>query len=84
MATLTIDNKQYDMETISSEAKAKLESARFCEQKIEQLEAELAIARTARAAYLQALPPLLSDNSLLPGKKAVKKTKPKTKTPSKH
>jgi len=65
MAILTIDDKQYDLEKISTEAKAKVDSARFCERKIEQLEAELAVVRTARAAYLQALPALLNDDALL-------------------
>jgi len=70
MATLTIDDKRYDIEKLSSEAKAKLDSARFCESKLEQLEAELAVVRTARAAYLQALPALLSDEALVTGKVA--------------
>lgn len=89
MATLTIDNKQYDIEKISAEAKAKLESARFCEQRIEQLEAELSIVKTARSAYLQALPPLLNDDSLVPEKKPITKAKAssapkKTKSAVKH
>ncbi|UZE95135.1 DUF6447 family protein [Alkalimarinus alittae] len=64
MAKLTIDDKQYEIDKLPPEAKAKLDSARFCEQKIEQLEAEIAIARTARAAYLQSLPSLLTDDAL--------------------
>jgi len=65
MAILTIDEKQYDLDKVSADAKAKVDSARFCEKKIEQLEAELAIVRTARAAYLQALPGLLTDDALI-------------------
>lgn len=82
MATLTIDDKQYDIDKISPEAKAKLDSARFCEQKIEQLEAELAIARTARTAYLQSLPSLLTDDALSLSATPItnKKPTPKPKT----
>ncbi len=93
MSSLTIDGKQYDLEKLPAEAKAKLESARFCEQKIQQLEAELSIVRTARAAYLQALPALLSDEALVDSslkavvknaveKKVAKKAAPK-KAPAK-
>ena len=72
MATLTIDNKQYEIEKLSPEAQTKLNSARFCDQKIEQLEAELAVVRTARTAYLQALPDLLNNDAIVsaPAKKA--------------
>lgn len=70
MPTLSINDKHYDIEKISPEAKAKLDSARFCEKKIEQLEAELAVVRTARAAYLQAMPALLSDDALISDKVA--------------
>jgi hypothetical protein len=63
VANLTIDNKVYDIDKLSPEAKAKLESARFCDKKIEQLEAELAITRTARVAYLQAMAALLNDSA---------------------
>jgi len=72
MAILSINDKHYDIEKISPEAKAKLDSARFCEQKIEQLEAELAVVRTARASYLQAMPALLSDTALISDKLTTK------------
>jgi len=65
MAILTLNDKQYDIEKLSPEAQAKLNSARFCEQKIESLEAELAIIKTARSTYLQALPELVSDSALV-------------------
>lgn len=65
MANLTVDGKQYDLEKLPADATAKLESARICEQKIQQLEAELSIVRTARGAYLQALQGMLSDDALL-------------------
>jgi hypothetical protein len=92
MATLTIDGKQYDIEKIPAEAKAKLDSARFCDKKIEQLEAELAVVRTARSAYLHALPALMSDDALVasapeekkPAAKIRKAITPKDKSAAKH
>ncbi|WP_293267675.1 DUF6447 family protein [Neptunomonas sp.] len=83
MATLTIDNKQYEIEKLSPEAQTKLNSARFCDQKIEQLEAELAVVRTARTAYLQALPDLLNNDAIVsaPAKKAAAK-KPTVRKPA--
>ncbi len=89
MASLTIDGKQYDLDKLPAEASAKLDSARFCEQKIQQLEAELSVVRTARAAYLQALPALLSDEALVDSslktvvKKAVEKKSTKKAAPKK-
>ncbi len=85
MANITIDGKQYDFEKLSDEAKGKLESVRFCEQRLQQLEAELAVVRTARGAYLQALPALLSDDALVPSvlNGVVKKAAPKKAAPKK-
>lgn len=83
MATLTIDDKQYEIEKLNPEVKKKLNSARFCDQKIEQLEAELAVLRTARTVYLQALPGLLNDDAIVPApaKKAAAK-KPAARKPA--
>jgi len=72
VASLTIDDKQYDLDKLSPEVKAKLESVRFCEQKIQQLEAELSVVKTARAAYLQSLPALLTDDMLSGSGKTLK------------
>ena len=70
MATLNLDGKLYDLEKISPEAKAKIDSARFCDKKIAELEAEIAVLRTARAAYLGALPLLVKDDALLADQEA--------------
>lgn len=55
MATLTVEGKQYDVETLSDEAKALMNSITFTDNKIAQLESELAMARTARNSYVQQL-----------------------------
>ncbi len=75
MAILTLNDKQYDIEKLSPEAQAKLNSVRFCEQKIESLEAELSIIRTARSAYLQALSELVSDGALVTEEEPAKEVK---------
>lgn len=94
MPTVNIDNKLYELSKLSDDARAKLESVRFCDQKIQQLEAELAVARTARSAYLQSLTSLLDDSALVatkensvakkaPAKKAAAKKAPAKKAPAK-
>ncbi|WP_153110548.1 DUF6447 family protein [Propionivibrio limicola] len=60
MPTIKIDNQDYDLDQLSDEAKAQLASLRVTDAEIQRLQAQLAIARTARNAYsralLQALP----------------------------
>ena len=55
MATLNIDNKEYDVDTLSDECKAQLASIQFVEQELARLQATAASLQTAKAAYLQAL-----------------------------
>jgi type II secretory pathway component PulM len=55
MATLKIDNKEYDLDALSDECKAQLASIQFVEQELVRLQAQAAALQTAKAAYLQAL-----------------------------
>ncbi len=55
MATLKIDNKEYDLDTLSDECKAQLASLQFVEQELARLQAKAAAFQTAKNAYLQAL-----------------------------
>ncbi len=55
MTTLKINNKEYDLETLSPESKAQLVSIQFVEQELVRLQAQVAAFQTAKAAYLQAL-----------------------------
>ncbi len=55
MATLKIDNKEYDLDSLSDECKAQLASIQFVEQELVRLQAKAAALQTAKAAYLQAL-----------------------------
>ena len=55
MPTIKIDNKEYDLDTLSDECKAQLASIQFVEQELARLQAQAAVLQTAKIAYLQAL-----------------------------
>ncbi len=55
MATLKIDNKEYDLDSLSDECRSQLASIQFVEQELVRLQAKAAALQTAKAAYLQAL-----------------------------
>ncbi len=59
MPTIKIDNKDYDLDTLSGEARAQLISLQATDQEIQRLQIQLAIAQTARNAYAKALQELL-------------------------
>ncbi len=59
MAIIKIDGTDYDSETLSSEVKAQLLSLQLTDQRIAQLQQDLAITQTARNAYAGALTNLL-------------------------
>ena len=60
MPTIKIDNKDYDTDKLSDEAKAQLISLQATDAEIQRLNIQLAIAGTARNAYAKALQELLS------------------------
>jgi hypothetical protein len=55
MATITIDNKQYELESISDDAKSQLASIQFVDSELVRLQAKAAALQTARIAYAKAL-----------------------------
>jgi hypothetical protein len=55
MANITIDNKQYDLDQLSTEAQAQLASLQFCDGELARLQAQAAALQTARKAYAAAL-----------------------------
>ena len=55
MPTLNIDNKEYDLDTLSIECKAQLASIQFVDQELARLQAQAAVLKTAKASYLQGL-----------------------------
>jgi uncharacterized small protein (DUF1192 family) len=52
---VTIDEKEYLISDLSDQAKAELGSMNIVDQKIANLQQEIAIMQTARNAYAQAL-----------------------------
>ena len=55
MPTITIDNKPYDLDSLSPEAKAQLASLQFVDAELARLQAQAAALQTARMAYAKAL-----------------------------
>ena len=55
MATITIDGKEYDTNTLSDETKAQLGSLRYVDSELARLQAQVAALQTARIAYGRAL-----------------------------
>lgn len=60
MPKITIDGKEYELDSLSEETKNQLISLQVCDQKIQNTQQELAILQTARIAYANALKELLA------------------------
>ena len=52
---ITIDNKEYALDSLSCEAKAQLASIQFVDNELARLQAQAAALQTARMAYSKAL-----------------------------
>lgn len=59
MSNITIDGTEYDVDTLSDEAKAQLASLQVVDKKIVETQQQLAILQTARNAYGNDLKALL-------------------------
>ena len=55
MAKITIDEKEYETDDMSDEAKAQLQSLQFVDNEIVREQMKAAALQTARNAYAQAL-----------------------------
>ena len=55
MPAIKIDNRDYDLDTLSDEAKAQLQSLQFVDAELARLQAQAAVLQTARMAYAKAL-----------------------------
>ena len=53
--SVNIDGVNYDLNSLSDDAKAQIASLQIVDQKVRELQQELAILQTARNAYLAAL-----------------------------
>jgi len=64
MTTIKIDDKEYDFDKLSEEAKAQLLSLQFCDQELQRLQAQAAAYQTARIAYAKALNEALASEAM--------------------
>ena len=55
MLNIKIDDKDYDITTLSDEAKAQLASLQFVDAELQRLQGQTAALQTARVAYANAL-----------------------------
>ena len=55
MAKVSVDGEAYDTDTMSQESRRQLDMLVMIEQKIRQLQAEVAMMQTARQAYASGL-----------------------------
>ena len=60
MATLTINDKSYDIDKLPEEARAQMLSLQFVDAELARLTATVAVFQTARIGYLNALKPHLA------------------------
>ena len=65
MTPITIDNIQYDFDTLSDEAKAQFQSLQFVDSELQRLNNQAAVLQTARIAYGKALADALAANQTL-------------------
>ena len=59
---INIDNIEYDIDTLSEEAKNQVLSLQFVDAELARLNAQVAVNQTARIAYSNALKELLPKN----------------------
>ncbi len=55
MTIIKIDDKEYEFDTLSEEAKDHLQSVKFVDAEIARYQAHIAVMQTARVAYAKAL-----------------------------
>ena len=65
MPTIKIDDRDYDLDQLSDEAKAQLASLQFVDSELQRLNAKAAVLQTARVAYSKALNEALAVNQTL-------------------
>ena len=55
MATVTINNKEYNLDDLTDKAKENLASLQFVQNELKKLQAQTAVFNTAASAYSNAL-----------------------------
>lgn len=66
MRKIVIDGAEYDIEFLSEDGLAQLESLKFLEAQLKKLESEMGVYQTARATYLQSLKAEIERSGLQP------------------
>ena len=61
MTTITIDDKAYNVDSLSDDSKAQLASLQFVDSELRRLQAQTAALQTARIAYGRALKQTLEE-----------------------
>ena len=64
MANITIDGKEYDIDTLPQEVKGQLAALQQCDQKINSWNMDIAIAQTARGVYANELTLLIKQGAV--------------------
>jgi hypothetical protein len=59
---ITIDNNEYDLDSLSPEARAQLTSIQFVDQELNRLSYLMAAFKTARVSYSNALKAALANH----------------------
>lgn len=65
MPTVTIDEKEYELDSLSEEAKAQLGMLQFVDTELLRATAQTAVLQTARLAYAKALNEALAASATL-------------------
>ena len=60
MSTITIDDKEYEIENMSDEEKSLVQAMNYCDAKISETQNQLAALKTAKQAYVNDLGARLS------------------------
>ena len=61
MANITLDAKDYDIDSMSDEAKSQVASLQFLKNEMSRLQGQLAVYKTAEVGYVRALKEKLED-----------------------
>lgn len=63
VTTITIDDVEYELDSLSADAKLQLEAIQVVEQKVNEAKQQISILQTARNAYATALRDLLTKDA---------------------
>lgn len=66
---LTLNGQNYDLDTLSDQAKQQLLNLQFADDQIQQIKNKIALTNMARTSYLQALSPHLPQKTAAANKK---------------